>query len=59
MDSGQHLSDNSDYQPEFDRKYQPEDTFWFHLRMLTMHDLMEKKKALFLNYHEGNPHSIN
>ena len=35
------LTSSNDYS-EIDQNYQPEDTFWFHLRLLTMQDLLNK-----------------
>jgi len=42
---------------DFDPKYQPEDTFWFHLRMLTMQDLLNKKEKFGSEYFRGGRNS--
>lgn len=42
MNGGQNSLTNSSKYAVFDPKYQPEDTFWFHLRLLTMQDLLNK-----------------
>ena|GEM_PF-3158367 len=45
--------ENSREFSDFDPKYQPEDIFWFHLRMLTMQDLLNKKQKLGSEYING------
>lgn len=42
--------ENSREFSDFDPKYQPEDMFWFHLRMLTMQDLLSKREKYGSEY---------